>query len=52
MYRPVLAVYITLGFTMLSMDILAKYTLGDWIYGVVASLIAAALFAAIVFSLR
>ena len=34
------------------MQSLTKYSLGDWIYGVVASLIAAVIFAAIVFMLR
>jgi hypothetical protein len=34
------------------MQNLTKYSLGDWIYGVIASLIAAVIFAAIVFILR
>jgi len=34
------------------MQSLTKYSLGDWVYGVVASLIAAVIFAAIVFMLR
>ncbi|HXC61879.1 MAG TPA: hypothetical protein VNV63_04320 [Nitrospiria bacterium] len=34
------------------MDILEKYSLADWVYGVVTSLIAAAFFTAIVFTLR
>jgi hypothetical protein len=36
----------------MAMQSLTKYSLGDWIYGVVASLIAAVIFAAIVFMLR
>ena len=34
------------------MQSLTKYSVGDWIYGVVASLIAAVIFAAVVFILR
>jgi hypothetical protein len=36
----------------MAMQSLTKYSLEDWIYGVVASLIAAVIFAAIVFMLR
>jgi len=34
------------------MQSLTKYSLGDWIYGVVASLIAAVIFALVIFTLR